>query len=338
MAGVASSMKKISIIIAAMMLIALTVLYFDMSRFARQPAGAGADDIIFVVKPGEGLKMISQRLYDAGAVQSPIRFSVLARIKKYDKRLKAGEYLLSARLTPVRILDMMVNGKVILHRLTVPEGLTMRQVAAVVSETGLLSAEAFLKAATDSDRTKAAGIDADTFEGYLFPETYHFPKDVRPEKMVDTMVRRFRSVFLPEWERRALELGFSIHETVTLASIIEKETSLPVERPLISSVFHNRLKKRMRLESDPTVVYGLEGFNGNITRKHLAAERPYNTYRIRGLPPGPIANPGAESIKAALFPEDTPYLYFVSKNDRSHQFSTNISDHNRAVRKYQLNK
>jgi UPF0755 protein len=335
------NMKKIVVIILTatfVCIVAVTGFYLELLRYAKQPAGESADETVVAVKPGEGFKSISQRLFDAGIIQSPLKFSFLARIKGYDKMVKAGEYQFSARLTPAQILEMMVGGKVILYKVTAPEGYTMRQVAAVVAETGLAKAQDFLQAAGNSARVRTKGIEAETFEGYLFPDTYYFPKDIGPEKIVDSMVRRFHSVFLPDWKKRADELGFSVHEIVTLASIIEKETGLPAERPVISSVFHNRLKKRMRLESDPTVIYGIEGFNGNITRKDLAAERPYNTYRIRGLPPGPIANPGARSLEAALYPAETDYLYFVSKNDNSHQFSTNVVDHNRAVRKYQLNR
>jgi UPF0755 protein len=150
------------------------------------------------------------------------------------------------------------------------------------------------------------------------------------------MVNRFRSVFKPEWKDQGQTYGFTIHQVIILASIIEKETGVASERPIISSVFHNRLKKRMRLESDPTVIYGIKNFNGNLTRKHLATITPYNTYRIRGLPQGPIANPGLESMHAALYPANTPYIYFVSKKNKTHQFSTNLKDHNKAVRKYQL--
>lgn len=336
-----NSMKKTGVIILAAILVCMLAavgFYLDLLRYAKQPAGESAEEKVVAVNPGEGLKSISRRLFSAGIIQNPSKFSFLARIKGYDKRVKTGEYLLSARLTPAKILEMMVSGKVILYKVTVPEGYTLRQIAAVVAETGLAKAEDFLTAAGNSARVSNEGIEADTFEGYLFPDTYYFPKDIGPAKIVDTMVQRFNSVFRPEWKKRVEELGFSVHEIVTLASIIEKETGVPAERPLISSVFHNRLKKGMRLESDPTVIYGIEGFNGNITRKDLAAERPYNTYRIRGLPPGPIANPGARSLEAALYPAYSDYLYFVSKNDNSHQFSTNYVDHNRAVMKYQLNR
>jgi len=335
------SMKKTGVIILAAILVctlAAVGFYLELLRYAKRPAGESAEEKVVAVNPGEGLKSISRRLFSAGIIQSPSKFSFLARIKGYDKRVKTGEYRFSARLTPAKILEMMVSGKVILYKVTVPEGYTLRQIAAVVAETGLAKAEDFLVAAGNSVRVSNEGIGADTFEGYLFPDTYYFPKDIGFAKIVDTMVQRFYSVFRPEWKKRAEELGFSVHEIVTLASIIEKETGLPAERPLISSVFHNRLKKGMRLESDPTVIYGIEGFDGNITRKDLAAEGPYNTYRIRGLPPGPIANPGVRSLEAALYPAYSDYLYFVSKKDNSHQFSTNYIDHKRAVMKYQLNR
>jgi len=180
------------------------------------------------------------------------------------------------------------------------------------------------------------GLAGMTFEGYLFPDTYFFPRDVTIEGIISTMVKRFWSVFVPEWQARAKDLGLSVHQTVTLASIIEKETGAAFERPIISSVFHNRLKKKMRLESDPTVIYGIKNFDGNLTKKHLTTRTPYNTYKIRGLPIGPIANPGSASLEAALYPDDTKYIYFVSRKDRTHQFSMNLKQHNRAVRKYQL--
>jgi UPF0755 protein len=218
----------------------------------------------------------------------------------------------------------------------VPEGYTLSQISEVIAQSNLGNRDEFYRSASDPVLTRQMGVDADTFEGYLFPDTYFFSKGVKPRKIIHTMLHRFQSVFTKEWKNRAEKLGFSIHQVVTLASIIEKETGAPFERPLISSVFHNRLKKGMRLESDPTVIYSIDQFDGNITREHLNEPTPYNTYKIRGLPPGPIANPGKKALEAALFPADTPYLYFVSKRDRTHKFSTNIMEHNRAVRKYQL--
>jgi UPF0755 protein len=239
-------------------------------------------------------------------------------------------------MTPRQILEIMVSGEVKLYKLTVPEGYSTRQIAELVAQAGFGPRDAFIQAACDATLARKLGLDSDTVEGYLFPETYFFPKDVTFEKIISTMVRRFWSIFTPEWQARAKSCGFTVHQIVTLASIIEKETGATFERKLISSVFHNRLRKKMRLESDPTVIYGINNFDGNLTRKHLKTRTPYNTYKIRGLPVGPIANPGRASLEAALFPDETDYIYFVAKKDSTHHFSTNLKEHNRAVRKYQL--
>jgi len=232
----------------------------------------------------------------------------------------------------------MLRGKVHLHKIVIPEGYNMHQVASVISKHGFATVENFMKIATDPEVVRKHGINAAILEGYLYPDTYYFPKDEPCENIISAMVEKFQSVFTPEWEKRAEELGFSVHEIITLASIIEKETGAKEERGLISSVFHNRLKKGMRLETDPTVIYGIKSFDGNITRKNLAESTPYNTYKIKGLPPGPIAGPGYESIEAALYPAETDYLFFVSKNDGTHTFSANFKEHNSAVKKYQVKK
>lgn len=262
----------------------------------------------------------------------------MARIKGFDKHLKAGEYLLSASMPPRRILEIMVKGAVNLHKLTVPEGYNIFQIAELVEIAKFGTRTEFIEKVSDKALLSANGIEAETFEGYLFPDTYFFPRDVAMEQIISAMVNRFRSVFTSEWIARSKSLGFSVHQIVTLASIIEKETGASFERPIISSVFHNRLKKKMRLESDPTVIYGIKNFDGNLTRKHLATITPYNTYRIKGLPEGPIANPGRASLEAALYPENTVFIYFVSKKDSTHHFSTSLKEHNRAVRKYQMNR
>jgi len=321
---------------------------WDLHSFANKPATPGKTsgqtpgkktdqkETIIIIKPGQSLSATSQKLYKTSIITNPLKFQLLVRAKKYDKKIQAGEYLLSPLMSPNHILDLMTNGKVILHKITIPEGYNLNQIASLVEETGLGTKETFLNATKDQPLLHTMNINAKTFEGYLFPDTYHFPKKISPKDIIKIMVKRFHSVFTGEWEKQAKNLSFSVHEIVTLASIIEKETGAAFERPMISSVFHNRLKKNMRLETDPTVIYGIKDFDGNITRKHLTTKTQYNTYVIKGLPPGPIANPGKESIKAALFPDSTPYIYFVSKKNKTHQFSTNLADHNKAVRKYQL--
>jgi len=308
----------------------------DLQRFAHRPADLEEHSHIVSVAPGESFGMLSARLEKAGVIVSDIRFKILARLSGDDKRLRAGEYALSAAMTPMEIIDILASGKVLLHRLTIPEGYTIDQVAAEVEKAGLASAEEFSRLARDPSMVTELQLDGPSLEGYLFPDTYHFPREVSARGIITTMASAYQSLVTDEWRNRARELDLSMHDIVTLASIIEKETGDPSERPIIASVFHNRLKKRMRLESDPTVIYGIESFDGNITRRHLSSATPYNTYVIRGLPPGPIANPGRAALEAALYPAKTDYLFFVSKKDGTHYFSKNIAEHTEAVRKYQL--
>ena len=333
-------MKKVLLFIVLPLFIAFCAAFgfmLELQKFADTPANPGVSNNFTInVRPGQSLKAIADTLRQENIIRNSLKFITIARIKGYDKRMKAGEYILSAAMPPRQILEIMVKGTVKLYKLTVPEGYNLDQIAEVVENAKFGTRSQFLKAATDADLTKKYGLEADTFEGYLFPDTYFFPKHVSVEKIISSMLNRFRSVFSAEWKTRADNLGFTVHQIVTLASIIEKETGAPFERPIISSVFHNRLKKNMRLESDPTVIYGIENFDGNITRKHLLTRTPYNTYTIKGLPAGPIANPGRHSIEAALYPQETAFIYFVSKKDSTHHFSTNFKEHNRAVRKYQL--
>lgn len=333
------NLKKLGaaiLIIPFFLLIGAVGVYLNIVTYAKKPSNTVPVEQTFVVESGQGFKTLSTLLHQKGMILHPVKFRLYARIKGYDKRIKAGEYLFSSDMTPKKILETMVDGKVRLHRLTIPEGYNLRQIALAVETAGLAPESDFLKAATDPELVHAKGIDAQTFEGYLFPDTYYFAKGVTPEYIISTMVKRFWSIFKPEWEEQTKTLGLTIHQVITLASIIEKETAVAAERPVISSVFHNRLKRNMRLESDPTVIYGIEDYDGNITRKDLESPTPYNTYTKKGLPPGPISNTGAKAIEAALYPADTKFLYFVSRNDRTHHFSTNFKDHNRAVRKYQL--
>ena len=327
-----------TMLICSLLLIACIGVFFsvDLYFYAGKPREKTTEKQMFAIGQGQGVGEISRRLAREGFIGTPAKFRLLARIKGADKHIKAGEYRLSAGMTPKEILDVFTSGRVFLHKLTIPEGYTIRQIATLIQAAGLGTKEAFVLSATDPEFAGEMGIPGDTFEGYLYPETYHFPKGISEKDMIKAMVARLRKVISSKWEKRAAELGMSLHQVLTLASIIEKETGSAFERPMISSVFHNRLKKRMRLESDPTVIYGIPNFNGNLTRKDLRTRTPYNTYRIKGLPRGPIANPGFASIEAALYPNTSDYLYFVSKKDSTHHFSTNIRDHNKAVRKYQL--
>ncbi|MCF8067834.1 MAG: endolytic transglycosylase MltG [Desulfobacterales bacterium] len=336
-------MKKLLLILTIIAILSVAILftfYIGLLRYAEQPTDSHSENhIVFIVPPGSGFNTVAKELLDKKLIHSPVKFRYYAWVKGYEKRLKAGEYLLSAVMTPRMILDHLSSGKVMLYRVTIPEGYNINQVSRRFANSGLdLDTSTLLAAFSDPDLINHFGIKASSFEGYLFPDTYFFPKGTSIKNIIGMMVSHFNTQFSPEWKVRAKELNLTVHEVVTLASIIEKETGAAEERPIISSVFHNRLKRKMRLETDPSVIYGIKDFDGNITRKHLKTLTPYNTYMIKGLPPGPIASPGAAALEAALYPAETNFLYFVSKKDGTHHFSTNYSSHIQAVKKYQLRK
>jgi UPF0755 protein len=268
-------------------------------------------------------------------IKSRLAFVWLGRYQSADRKIQAGEYELNAGMTPAEILARLTIGQVMLHPTLIPEGLTMAQIADIFGQQGLVDRQEALRLMKDPVFIASLGINADTLEGYLYPDTYKFPKGVRPKEVITTMVEHLRQVYSPELQERAQELKMTQHEVLTLASVIEKESGSNGEREEISAVFHNRLKKRIPLQSDPTVIYGLPNYDGNIHKKDLLSPSPYNTYRISGLPPGPIANPGIQSIRATLYPSNSRALYFVSKNDGTHQFSATLTEHNEAVEKYQ---
>ncbi|MBN2418587.1 MAG: endolytic transglycosylase MltG [Deltaproteobacteria bacterium] len=287
-----------------------------------------------VIREGMHLKEISGMIESEGLIKNSTVFILLAKIKGSSRRIKAGEYVLNPAMTPGRIMDIMTRGKVISHTVTIPEGFSIEQIADVLADSGIIEREKFLVYAMGQGVEHIYSVNGPGLEGYLYPDTYQFARGVSASAIIDTMINRFRDVTV-QYEQKIAESGMTLHEVVTLASIVEKETGRASERPLIASVFLNRIKKRMRLESDPTVIYGIRDFSGNLKKRDLSTHTPYNTYVIRGLPPGPIANPGIDSIKAVLYPAKTNYLYFVSKNDGSHHFSSTLKEHNRAVYTYQ---
>lgn len=324
----------------AFSMLILSVLGFwtacDVVEYADTAGGRPSKEAMVMVEPRQHLKTTADILFQSEIIRRPSYFYLYARAMGLARRIQAGEYLVSGAMTPRQILEIMVSGKIYLHKITIPEGYNLKEIAAEFAAAGLASESLLLRVAKDPQFCRGWKIDADTAEGYLFPDTYYFPKGITPEKILSTMILRFRQVFTPEMAKQAEKTGLSIHQAVTLASIIEKETGSDSERPLVSSVFHNRLKRRMRLESDPTVIYGIDDFDGNITRRHLTTPTPYNTYTRQGLPPGPIASPGARSLLAAVDPVQSEYLFFVSRQDKTHQFSRTWEEHLQAVRKYQL--
>ena len=287
------------------------------------------------VPVGMSVPVLSELLHGQGLVRSAGKFRWLVRFKGAARQIKAGEYQLSTGLRPGELLNKIIRGEVRLHQITFPEGYTLKQMAELLEASKLANAERFVAAATDPSLLRSLGIPAASLEGYLFPDTYRFARGLPVETVLRSFVTMFNQHFGPVQEEQARKLGFTRHQVVILASVVEKETAAAEERPLIAGVFLNRLRRRIRLQSDPTVIYGLRNFDGNLTRAHLQKDTPYNTYTRRGLPIGPICNPGAASIQAVLNPTSTPYLYFVAKKDGTHHFSTNLVEHNAAVLRHQ---
>ena len=292
---------------------------------------------VFEVKSGMTLKQVSQELFRQNLIRNANAFQVIALIQDKEKLIKVGEYYISPSMLPAEILQRITSGKTVLHSVTIPEGYRITEIANLLEEKDLADKNIFLQEGKNVELLE--GIPTSSLEGYLFPDTYHFGKRTTEAAIINKMVETFKERALKqEFLKRAEDLGFSYHEIITLASLIEKETGKDSERKQISSVFHNRLKKNMLLQTDPTVIYVIDIFDGNIRKRDLNIDSPYNTYRYKGLPPGPIANPGLKSIIAALYPATTSNLYFVSKQDGSHKFSATLNEHNRAVQKYQLRK
>lgn len=281
---------------------------------------------------------IAQSLQSQGLIRNSATFTILARLQHKDTLVKAGEYEISPSMSPQQILNKLVRGEMFTRRVTVKEGMTLTDISAALEQAGIISRAAFDAAAHDAQLLLEEGVEATSFEGYLFPETYQFPRNTTARKIIKTMHEQLLKRWHPDWTQRADIYALSTHQVLTLASIIEKESGNFEEQPVISSVFHNRLKRGMRLQADPTVIYGIPNFNGNITKQDLMTLTPYNTYMIDGLPPGPIANPGATAIKAAIFPTDTNFLYFVGNGDGKHIFSETLSEHNSAVNEFQRGK
>jgi len=290
---------------------------------------------IVEVTEGTTFRELAALLENERLIASRWGFEVLGRLTWADRRIPAGEYALHAGMRPTEILRELRTGHVVQYPVTIPEGYTVVQIASLLAQKGLADQAEFLGLAGDRGFIRTLGLDVSSLEGYLFPNTYHVPRHVTSKEIISAMVTNLWQTFTPALRARARDIKMSVHQVLTLASVIERETSVDEERELISAVFHNRLRRKIPLQSDPTVIYALKSYDGNLRRRDLDVASPYNTYRVRGLPPGPIANPGARSIRAALFPAPTRYLYFVSRNDGTHEFSSTLEQHNRAVTRYQ---
>lgn len=329
--------KKIKILIAVSVLVGggLFFALVKLDEMTRPPAG-GEGEAEIIIEHGMSLTQIAKLLESEGVVRSAFYFRWLTQRKGMEKKIMAGEYLVPRALTPEEVLDILTSGKVVRRRITIPEGKTIGEIALIVENAKIASREDFLKAASVTENMKEwLAPNAKNLEGVLFPDTYTYTKDDGAEELVKMMTSRFMQVFKPMWQEVETTSSLKPYEVVILASLVEKETALDEERPIIAGVFLNRLKLNMRLMSDPTAVYDIPNFSGKITREHLQRQSPYNTYLISGLPPGAICNPGAKSLKAVLHPASTSALYFVARGDGSHVFSNTLEEHNRAVEMYQ---
>ncbi|MBU4563778.1 MAG: endolytic transglycosylase MltG [Desulfarculus sp.] len=300
----------------------------------RRASQSGQAELVEIAK-GSSLAQAAKALADAGIVNNARLFQLAGRLTSEDGPILAGEYELSSAMNAARILRFLRSGRVKLHYVLIPEGYTLSQIAARLDESGIAEQAEVLRLAADPAFTAELGVGQPTLEGYMFPDTYRFPRHLGARAAMSAMVGRYNQA----WQAlvpAAKQQGWSRHKATTLASIIQREAGKDEEMPLISAVYRNRLKRGMRLQADPTVIYGLgEAFKGNLTRAHLESDTTYNTYTRTGLPPGPICSPGREALAAALRPAQVPYLYFVAKGDGSHQFSTTYAQHQKAVDAFQ---
>jgi UPF0755 protein len=313
------------------------------SYAAAVPQHPDEADVIVYIPPDIGFSAIKKSLADQHVIDDDIRFDLLARWLRARDRMRAGEYCFAPGLTHKAIIRKLARGEVFYRPLTIPEGFNVYQIGDLLATGFGFDRQDFLRQVQDQTFIRSLGLDVPSLEGYLFPDTYFVTRGQRLDAVVGMMVRRFHEVFTQiggQDKAAAFSAANSIsaHGIVILASIIEKETALPEERPLIAAVFLNRLRQNMKLQADPTVIYGIADFNGNLTRQDLVTPSPYNTYTNEGLPVGPIANPGKASLAAVLHPAENDYLYFVAKKDGSHFFSSSLAEHNSAVLRFQKQK
>ncbi len=328
-------MKKL-IALAITAFVVLILLLAAALKEINAPASPTHSLITVIIAPGMHLSQTARALEAAGAVKSAATFTIVAKLHRLADRIKAGEYELDPGQKPVELLRQLVEGRVKLHSFTVPEGFTMRQIAGLAAATGLCTADDFLASAADKKLLGEFAITAGNAEGYLMPDTYHFRKEAGANAVVRAMLATFMKKTAALRQQNP-DKADRLHQIVTLASIVEKEAAGPDEYPVIAAVFYNRLRRSMPLQADPTVIYAIQDFDGNIHKKDLSIDSPYNTYRYRGLPPGPIANPGMGALEAVYAPASVNYLYFVAMGKvKKHQFSATLKEHNEAVRKYQL--
>jgi len=332
-------MKKLFGVLILLVLVAGGAVAFLYTRVNQPYRGYEGAELFVEIPQGTGSVGIGDRLVDAGVIRDRSTYRIAIWMTGQGRHLKAGDYRFDRAMTPFQVIDKIARGDVHVIQVTFPEGLTMAEMAKIFESHGLGPAASFLAAAKDPAPIRGLDPAATDLEGYLFPETYALPRRTDGATLVRLMVAAFNRAFTPELRAAAAARNRTVRQTVTLASIVEKETGKAEERPIVAAVYTNRLRIGMPLQCDPTVIYALQRagtFSGNLRRDDLAFDSPYNTYRYPGLPPGPIASPGKASLEAVVRPAEVEYVYFVSRNDGSHEFARTLDEHNRNVQKYQV--
>jgi UPF0755 protein len=326
--------KKSIILISGIVVLFAGAAASGYLLFLQPQSDLSEPEKIVVIPAGSSISQIAAILVENKAIHNENLFTLAARIGGYDTQLKAGKFSIPSGTNNRDILELLSSGRQMHEKITIPEGVTSRRIASLLSRQVDIDSTEFMRLVSDSTFVEESGIEANSLEGYLFPETYYFPWGVTAREAIAFMLEQFRR-HLPDsaWQK-AQRLGLSLHESITLASIIEGEAMLDSERRRISAVYHNRLRKGMKLQADPTIQYIIPDGPRRLLNADLEFDSPYNTYLYAGLPPGPINNPGQKSIEAALDPEETPFLYMVAKGDGSHVFSITLAEHNKAHREF----
>jgi UPF0755 protein len=341
-------MKKVALFVFVLIVAAGATGVWLYVRLREPYRGYTGAEQFVEIPAGAGVRAIGERLVAAGVERDAATYRLALWLSGKARHLQAGEYRFDRPMTPIAVIDKLARGEVYVIPVTFPEGLTIAEMANIFEAhtLGMTSmtatpstSSAFVAAAKEAALVRPFDHAARDLEGYLFPETYSLTRHTDAARMVHLMVERFEHVFTPEMKQAAEARGLTVRQAVTLASIVEKETARPDERPLVAAVYTTRLRIGMPLQCDPTVIYALlraGRYTGNLHHEDLSFDSPYNTYRYPGLPPGPIASPGKASLEAAVHPAAADYLYFVSRNDGSHVFAKTLDEHNRNVQKYQV--
>jgi len=321
-----------------MLFATLLLLLFYAAIELVLPVQTGNKNLEIEIQKGSTFRQTAEILRSQNLIRDKRIILAFGRLTGVDRRIRAGFYSLWTGMNPFEILKVLRKGKIIEYELKILEGDSLLEISAAFAKTGIISSEEFMELARDSDLLETHDIKAPSIEGYIYPDTYYIPKGMKAEEALDIMISKMREKLTDTLNARAQKLGMSENAILTLASIIETEAVVDSEREVISAVYHSRHSKKMLLQADPTAIYGVKSSKERIFLSDLRRNTAYNTYVNKGLPPGPIASPSIKSIRAALYPANVPYIYFVAQDDRSHQFSENEAQHAEAVKRYRLMK